>query len=113
MILTYSNKTIEDLKSYVRKTARRSAGSICHYDTLKMRNNRNKLKKEFKTLWNNKEQKLLNLKVGRLEVSENKIFYCAGQFAPNEIHLAVLEYFNKWDEILIEEDEKCMQLCNG
>tara|TARA_R100001082_G_scaffold90179_1_gene56640 strand:- start:184 stop:345 length:162 start_codon:yes stop_codon:yes gene_type:complete len=51
MILTYSNKTIEDLKSYVRKTARRSAGSICHYDTLKMRKNRNKLKKEFKTLW--------------------------------------------------------------
>ena len=104
MILTYSNKTIEDLKSYVRKTARRSAGSIYHYDTLKMRKNRNKLKKEFKTLWNNKEQKLLKLKVGRLEVSENKIFYCAGQFAPNEIHLAVLEYFKKWYEIRQEQN---------
>ena len=104
MILTYSNKTIEDLKSYVRKTARRSAGSICHYDTLKMRKNRNKLKREFESLWNSKEHKLINLRVGRLEVSENKIFYCAGQFAPNEIHLAVLEYFRKWHEIRQEQN---------
>ena len=104
MILTYSNKTIEDLKSYVRKTARRSAGSICHYDTLKMRKNRNKLKREFESLWNSKEHKLINLKVGRLEVSENKIFYRAGQFAPNEIHLAVLGYFRKWYEIRQEQN---------
>ena len=52
-----------------------------------------KLKREFESLWNSKEHKLINLKAGRLEVSENKIFYCAGQFAPTEIHLAVLEYF--------------------
>jgi hypothetical protein len=97
-------KTIKDLKRYATMQARRcSSNYIGAADSWRQgTNERNrllyKIKKNFKSVWNQDDLPLIPGKYGssgRLRIEADSIRYVPGQYAPNEIYWRVLAYFEE------------------
>jgi hypothetical protein len=100
--MSKSNKTIGDLISYAMRAQRLcpadygGAGSAYNSDRYRIKKAKAGAKAKADWWWHRTDEPLVNGEYygTRLEIKDDSIYYCAGQYEPTEIWWAIADYFH-------------------